>query len=142
MISGERKIRVLVAEDDPEMRALVAFCLREAGVEVDLACDGRELRAQVAELSADVVISDVRMPGWNGMEALTWLSMNRPEIPVILITGYGDPRTHVRARELGAVAVYDKPVDVGELRRMVLSLVRAHEEVRRVCGNRDNSSRA
>lgn len=131
----ERRIRVLVAEDDPEMRALVAQTLREAGVEVELACDGHELRARLDDLNADAVISDVRLPGWSGLSALGWLGLNRPEIPVILITGFGDAITHARARQLGAVAVYDKPLDVIELRSLVLKLVRARDEVRRLCGD-------
>lgn len=132
------KARVLLAEDDPEMRALLAQSLAEAGATVDLACDGNAMRERLAALDADalpdVVISDVRMPGWSGLDVLRWLSVNHPQIPVILITAFGGQETHERARQLGAVAVYDKPLDVAELRRAVLGMVRASETIRHAGG--------
>ncbi len=74
------------------------------------------------------------MPGWSGLAALNWLSINHPEVPVILVSAFADEALRTRARELGAVAVIDKPLDLAALRAAVLGMVRATDEIRRVCG--------
>jgi CheY-like chemotaxis protein len=140
MQSGlERKTRVLIAEDDPEMRALLAQSLAEAGAVVEQVPDGYAMRERLTQIvdedqMPDLVISDVRMPGWSGLDVLRWLSVNHPEIPVILITAFGERETHERARQLGAVAVYDKPLDLDKLRDAALGFVRASADIRRAGG--------
>jgi CheY-like chemotaxis protein len=117
----------LLAEDDAAMRELLASQLRRAGLHVEVASSGEELRARLVSthgehLSPDIIVSDIRMPGWTGLEALRWLRDHRPQARVILITAFGDARTHQRARRLGAVAVFDKPFDVAELLTAVIAL--------------------
>lgn len=87
--------------------------------------DGVELVERIkAALSGEdelpsLVISDVRMPGLTGIEMLHWVKRECPEVPVILITAFGDRQTHQRAAQLGAQAVVNKPFDVEELRTQV-----------------------
>lgn len=122
--------RVLVAEDDGPMRELIASSLRDAGFEVEIARNGSELRERLGagEHAApaalpEVVVSDVRMPGWTGMNALSFLHRHHPHVRVVLITAFGDPRTHARAERLGVAAVFDKPFDLGAFRETLLALV-------------------
>ena len=68
----------------------------------------------------DIVISDVRMPGLTGLDVLAILRCANWATPVILITAFGDEATHAEGRELGAVAVFDKPFNVEQLRAAVL----------------------
>jgi DNA-binding response OmpR family regulator len=115
--------RVLLAEDDNEMRRMLATALRRDGYEVEEARDGCELLARVRSslLSTDdgapveLVVSDVRMPGWSGLEVLEKLREEDWAVPVILITAFGDEETRRKAREYGATLVLDKPFDVGDL---------------------------
>ena len=118
--------RLLLAEDDFELRELLACVLRADGHEVVEACDGNQLwalldRENGAEGQAPfaLVVSDVRMPGLTAFDVLTRLQRTLDETPVILITAFGDQTTHLRALRLGASRVLDKPFDCDELRDVV-----------------------
>jgi DNA-binding NtrC family response regulator len=120
---------VLVAEDDPAMRDLLASALRDDGHEVLEARDGVDLLRLLAttgpsvdDFPVDVIVSDVRMPGTSGMEALTILRRFSRSLPVVLITAFGDLATHAEATRLGAAAVFDKPFDIDQLRSTVSAL--------------------
>lgn len=123
--------RALVAEDDPEMRALVREVLRRDGYEVIEATNGPELAKLVQSevlrpnmgLPADIIITDVVMPGRTGLEVVGWLRLRDWATPVVLVTAFGSAEVHEEARRLGA-AVLDKPFDLDELRRLVRSLER------------------
>lgn len=125
---ASRPARILLAEDDAEMRALLADALRNDGHEVVEARHGAELMQLLAarlqdsgELErVDLVVSDVRMPGWSGLEILEALRGARALVPVILITAFGGSDVHSRADDLGAVVVFDKPFDVDDLRTAVV----------------------
>jgi DNA-binding NtrC family response regulator len=114
-----RPARVLLAEDDTEMRRVLVWALRKAGYDVIEFHDGMEfadyLYASVldggARDLADLVVSDNRMPGASGLEILSGLREVGCKTPVILITAFGDPATHEEARRQGA-AVIDKPFDL------------------------------
>ena len=122
---GPSPARLLLAEDDFELRELLACVLRADGHEVVEACDGNELwalleRESGAEAPFSLVVSDVRMPGLTAFDVLTRLQRALDETPVILITAFGDQTTHLRAQRLGASRVLDKPFDCDELRDAVL----------------------
>ena len=121
-----RRPRVLLAEDDDEMRALLALTLARDGYEVVEAADGaRMLDALEQAVYApradrfDLIISDVRMPRLSGMDILAALRCSYCTTPVIMITAFGDDFVHAEARELGARAVLDKPFDLDVLRAAV-----------------------
>lgn len=119
--------RVLVAEDDREMREMIADFLAADGYEVIQAGDGSELVARLQEVAAEprgrlglaVIISDVRMPCLDGLDVLVALRCARWCTPVILITAFGDEATHRQAQDLGAVEVLDKPFALERLRSLV-----------------------
>jgi DNA-binding response OmpR family regulator len=117
-----RRPCVVLAEDDREMRMLVATTLRRAGWDVIEAGDGIDLLdciAWVIESRDDgrdcVLVSDIRMPGLSGLDALERLRDVGWHGAIILITAFGDEATHARARELGASMVLDKPFDLDAL---------------------------
>jgi DNA-binding response OmpR family regulator len=124
--------RVLLAEDDDEMRALVAAALRGDGYEVVEASDGGRLLVAITDAYADgsareafdLVVSDVRMPVSSGLSVLESLRKASWTTPVILMTAFGDDATRSRAEALGAV-LFDKPFDVDDLRTIALNLVQA-----------------
>lgn len=125
--------RVVLAEDDAEFRSVVAAVLRKAGYEVIEAEDGERLVDLMADGflmeegpgSYDLVISDVRMPGWTGLEVLRSLRTAGDRTPMLLITAFGDDRVHEEARRLGAVATLDKPFDLATLRAATLNALKA-----------------
>jgi DNA-binding response OmpR family regulator len=119
--AGEARIRVLVAEDDEEMRTLLSVQLERRGFEVRAARDGQETLAYLtASARADlptphVIVMDVRMPRCSGLDILTALRLAHWQTPVILMTGFGDATLHAQASALGAVRVLDKPFELDEL---------------------------
>lgn len=120
--------RVLLAEDDEELRWLIASALRKDGFDVIEVENGLALLDQVGfalldslELdSIDLIISDIRMPGWSGLEVLAGLASAGCRTPVVLMTAFGDAETHAAAKRLGAAAVLDKPFDIEDFRSVVL----------------------
>jgi CheY-like chemotaxis protein len=128
MILCHRPAQVLLADDDPEMREVIAAPLREDGYTVVEAGDGIELiravqRFEASLLPVGVIVTDVRMPGFSGLEMLEYLQYAGIGVPAILITGFGDARTRAQARSLGADMVLDKPFDVDALRAAVARIV-------------------
>jgi DNA-binding response OmpR family regulator len=113
---------VLLAEDDTEMRRALAWALEKDGFDVFEFRDGSKLDdylidfilADVDADIADIVISDIRMPGASGLEILEAIRTLDAAMPVILITAFGDRKTHEEAAELNA-RVLDKPFDTAEL---------------------------
>ena len=123
--------KVIVAEDHPAMRRMIANVLRRVGYDVVEVGDGatlwEEMHAGLLDEDnprpADLVISDVRMPGFSGLEALGLIRAMSWATPVILMTAFGDQDTHAEASRLGAVKVFNKPFDVKELLAEALRLV-------------------
>jgi DNA-binding response OmpR family regulator len=128
-----RPARVLVAEDDLDMRSGIACSLRHDGYEVVEAQDGGELLEEIGDelLSAhavrpDLIVSDICMPGNSGLEVLAGLRKAEWQTPVILITALADDETRAKAARLGASAVFVKPFEIDDLRTAVmLTLTRA-----------------
>ena len=116
-----RPARVLIAEDDEEMRRLLCEEFREAGYQVFQAENGRRLLKCVNDRAGrpcpepDLLISDIRMPGLSGLEVLRYLRKSDWTMPVLMITAFGDKQTHEQAKTLGAAAVMDKPFDIEDL---------------------------
>ena len=122
---------VLLLEDDHEMRAFLADSLRTAGYDVVECPDAYHLLdfylnnsvGHRAPGNVRVVISDVRMPGIDGLELLEARRRSDPNLPTILITAFGDEHVHRKAAELGAVAFLDKPFEIDDLLRVVAEVV-------------------
>jgi len=114
--------RVLLAEDNDEMRRLLAHALSEDGYEVIQCHDGGEflicLQSFIIDkrsVDFDVIISDIRMPGLTGLEILEEMHECKGFPPMILITAFGDEETHAQAKEFGAAAMFDKPFEIDAL---------------------------
>jgi CheY-like chemotaxis protein len=119
--------RILVADDDNEMRALLVKALRDGGYGTLECCDGLELLEHFGTFSStdagsvcDIIVSDIRMPGFSGLEILDFIHDNAGFPPVVLITAFGDETTHQRAKQLGAIKVLDKPFEMDTLLQTVM----------------------
>lgn len=115
MKDGEGSGRILVVDDDPEMRRLLAEFLRGEGFRVDLAANGQEALRQLCEEIFDHVVLDKNLPGESGLEMLPLLRALAPGTPVTLITAFGDSRTHEQAFSRGAYDVLLKPFNLDDL---------------------------
>jgi len=122
-----RPFQVFVADDDSEMRGLIAAILRADGIDVSESPDGITLLEALREAEdgpPDLLISDIEMPRGNGLRVLASVRRSHPTLPVVLITAFGSPEVHREARLLGASAVLDKPFGFAALRNLVHELLR------------------
>src|SRR6185295_13405754 len=91
------KPRLLIVDDEPRMAAVVADALARAGHECETCPGGAEALAALDARGADVVVTDWKMPGMDGLELLRQLHARRPALPVILMTAFGDVPAAVAA---------------------------------------------
>lgn len=122
------RILVVVAEDDTDIRELICQHLVRHGFDVEEAADGDELSLILRRLAASrfrptVVLSDVHMPGRDGLEVLRESRVLLPRVPVLMMTASGNSGTRAAASALGAVAMLDKPLDLVGLERYITELV-------------------
>ncbi|MFH1763845.1 MAG: sigma-54 dependent transcriptional regulator [Gemmatimonadota bacterium] len=127
--------RLLLVEDDPTVRRSIAETLSEEGFEVSEADGASAALGLLGEFDPEVVLSDVRMPGMDGIELLRLLQERAPEVDVVLMTAYDDMATVARAMREGAFDFLVKPLKLGELRTVLTRLLddrRSREQARRV----------
>ena len=117
-------VRVLLGEDDDELRWVLADFLKSEGYQVIALPDGKavfeHLRASMLPegdtVAPDLIVTDVRMPGLTGMQLLESVRARQWAIPVVLISAFGDQDIRARATALGAAALLDKPIEITALR--------------------------
>jgi len=101
--------RILVVDDDPDIHVLLASILSKAGYRVDSASDGREGLARLDGSAYDLVLTDVRMPGLDGLELLHKIRERSPATPVIVMTAMNTPDSVVRSIREKAFTYFSKP---------------------------------
>lgn len=131
------RAEILLAEDDPEVRRVIVDAFRRTGSRITEAESGHDMLARLLERAHskagfDLIISDVRMPGFTGVDLLEALrdiadsiddyAPDLGDTPIILITAFGDHEVRARARRLGAT-LFSKPFDIDELRTFAMTLV-------------------
>jgi len=129
--SHSAEARIIVAEDDFEMRRLVADCLRKEGHEVHEVADGAELLLRIEDsfflrsvpVPVDLFVTDIRMPVYTGLELVRGMREVGLTMPVIIMAAFGTTETREQAEALGA-ALLDKPFKLEDLRTLVRRLLR------------------
>jgi DNA-binding NtrC family response regulator len=109
------RARVLVVDDESDVRELIVLALSQAGFDVDDAADGFSALAKVSHRRPDVVITDLRMPGMHGMDLLHRIRRIHADVPVILATGMETYDLCTAAASYGAVTCLVKPLNLEEL---------------------------
>ena len=108
--------RILIIDDDQEVVATLGLALQGAGHEVVLAADGREGMEKHSAKPADLIITDLFMPGQEGLETIQKLRKESPEVPIIAMSGADSANTMLNiASKMGAAKVLRKPFDIKEL---------------------------
>src|ERR1041385_887084 len=109
--------KILVADDEQNLRRVLVAMLRRDGHEVVQAASGVEAIERLADV--DVVITDLRMPGADGMEVLRTAAKSFPQVPVIMITAYGSVGEAVEAIKAGAFDYIEKPFEQDSIRIII-----------------------
>ncbi len=122
--------RILIVDDEPSIRKVLSAQLGRDGYEVATAENGADALALLDTEPFDLVITDLRMPGVDGMELLGYCITRFPGLPVILITAHGTVDTAVEALKIGAQDYITKPFDQDELRQVILKALATEERSR------------
>ena len=110
-----RQARVWVVDDDSSIRWVLERALNQAGIENESFADGDQLLKRMVSEQPDVIISDIRMPGTDGLQLLSMLSERHPELPVIITTAHSDLDSAVASYQRGAFEYLPKPFDLDEV---------------------------
>ncbi|WP_347259447.1 nitrogen regulation protein NR(I) [Rudaea sp.] len=113
-MAERRRTQVWIADDDESIRFVLGEALREAGVEIRAFADADSLRAALARAAPDVIVSDIRMPGSNGLEFLAELRTTGSQVPVIVMSAFTDVASTAAAYRNGAFDYLPKPFDLDE----------------------------
>lgn len=100
---------VLVVDDEPQVRDLLARTLMSAGYHADVAVDGPSALAQLGQEAYDLLITDLQMPGMDGLSLIREARAAAPDLPVIIITGYSTEASAIEAINLGVAGYLTKP---------------------------------
>src|SRR5580658_3068786 len=119
--------RMLIVDDDAEMREALGILFSREGHSCELAADAATALELVHHRTFDVVVSDVIMDGMDGLELLDRIKLSHPALPVVIITGAGRVPQAVDAIKRGAFGYAVKPCDANELQRIVASALDARE---------------
>jgi len=112
--------RILVVDDESDIRETISEILSDEGYEVLVAGDGAEARAAARSERLDLVFLDIWMPDVDGITLLKeWAEQGRPQCPVVILSGHGTVETAVEATRLGAVDFIEKPISLARLLRTV-----------------------
>jgi CheY-like chemotaxis protein len=117
------KLLILVVDDEPDVEVLFRQQfrreMREGRFTMEFAQSGDSALQRLVEaqgVSIILILSDINMPGMTGLELLPKAKAARPDVPIIMITAYGDADTERKALENGAEGLFTKPIDFGALR--------------------------
>src|SRR5450631_2383049 len=121
------KGKVYVIDDDEAMRDSLSFLLDSAGFNVTLFESAVNFLDALADLDFGCVVSDVRMPGLDGIELLKRMKLGHSTFPIVIMTGHGDIPLAVEALKLGAVDFLEKPFEDDRLIGMVEAAIRQAE---------------
>ena len=105
------QVRILVVDDERNIRNNLTMVLESAGYKVDASGDGEDALTKSKERHYDIALVDIQMPKMGGLELLRYLHTLRPRMAVVILTAYGTASRAVEAMKLGAVDFLEKPFD-------------------------------
>jgi DNA-binding NtrC family response regulator len=123
---ADQKGSILMVEDEEGLRELLKSALTRLGHKVRACASAEEALKQLATAEPDVVLTDLRLGGMSGEELLKRLKRTRPQLPVVVLSGYGQAKDIVNLIRLGAEDYLSKPVDPAELQVVLLKALEKH----------------
>jgi CheY-like chemotaxis protein len=123
--------RILLAEDDGDLRMLLALKLQDAGFEVTEACDGKDLLERLNDTAPeaggadafDIILSDINMPHFNALDVMIGARSRLTTTPIVLMTSFADAQTREQAHRLGVSAVLAKPLRLEDVSATLLRIL-------------------
>ena len=118
--------RVLIVDDEPNVRLVFRAALETIGLHIDEAIDGEDALDRLSEFRPDLILLDLHMPSLDGMEMLRLLRESGSDVPVVIITAHGSIADAVEAMKLGAIDFLTKPLTPESLRNTVSDVLGRH----------------
>lgn len=134
---SESSVRVLVVDDNIALAENIKEILEEDGASAEVACDGPDAIARLEKSAFDLVITDVRMPGMDGIDVLRTINHRWPGLPVIVMTAYSSDDALDDAYSLGALSVLYKPLKIDHIVNLVSRVAAPNSAVLLVEDDRD-----
>ncbi len=135
-----RKRRVLIVDDEPDIRELLAITLERMGVDCESVESVPQARATLQKRPFDLCVTDMRLPGENGLELVKHVNLHHKAVPIAVITAHGNMETAVAALKAGAFDFVSKPIELGQLRTLVAQALRLEAEPKTTTGLIGNSA--
>ena len=123
--------RLMVVDDDADLRSVIATFLKEKGYEVEEAGDGAEALGRLSAFDPHLILTDVRMPGMDGLALLEAVRERAPDVDVLVTTGHGDMESAVVAMREGALDYLVKPVGLKDLEARLGQAFKSREATRK-----------
>jgi len=124
------KQHVFVVDDEPEVRKAIRRTLELVGYEVSCFDSATDCLAKMRSRRCDLLITDVVLPGMDGMELLSEVKCRTPSLPVLVVTGYGSVEMAVKAMDVGALRLIQKPLDRASFLATVALALKRNSRVR------------
>jgi len=126
----------LIIDDEPDIRELIAMTLSRMGLDHHSAANLDEARSLLNTYEFDICLTDMRLPDGNGVEFVRYIQSKKPQMPVAVITAHGNMEAAVEAMKNGAYDFVSKPVDIQQLRQLVVQAVALNsDETKRAASN-------
>ncbi len=119
--------RIMVVDDDPDHLGVVCAILEESGYDVERAKDAEQALARIHAFDPSLVLTDLRLPGMDGVALLERIRADRETVEVIVMTGHEDMTSAINAMRAGAFDYVVKPIEIGELRDLVRRCLRERD---------------
>jgi len=119
-----KKPIALIIDDEPDILQLLSMTLSRMNVDSQSACNVKEALSLLDSQPFDVCLTDMRLPDGDGLQIVSHIQANHPQLPVAVITAHGNMQTAIEAMKLGAFDFLSKPVDLAVLRNLVQSALR------------------
>jgi two-component system response regulator PilR (NtrC family) len=118
----------LVIDDEPDIRELLTLTLGRMDIRTESAADVTSAKTLLGKHQFDLCLTDMRLPDGDGLELVEWMQGNAPGVPVAVITAHGNVETAVQALKLGAFDFISKPLDLGNLRKIIANALRVRAD--------------
>jgi two-component system response regulator AtoC len=127
-MSLDKNVRILIVDDDENIRKTMQTTLEDEGYIVDLATNGNEAIEMTQETAYNIALLDIRLPDMEGVELLKLIKSNVPKTRKIMVTGYPSMQNAISALNKNADAYLIKPVDIEKLLKLVKTQLQLQEE--------------